>query len=157
MAILTFNPTIISTVLQKIISTGFHNVVKDPVTEPVDPIVDPESRYIYDNSMNDLLVRSESLINILISRLTSDIERIQNVILLLLIIMMILVVLFVLDTVHTMIKSNRKYNQFMNILLTLSTEEIESLRSNLSLFNTALLGNLSDLEFISHVMLLRTT
>jgi len=138
-----------SQVTDKIITKGFANFQKGlPTASDDESTIDPDSRFIFDNSFNDLLVESEAILSEVEDMSSENLKDAKLVILIVLAVTLGVLALFVVFSIHSMIKLNKEYLKFMKVLCTIPKKDAAKTQVILTAFEEQLLKDCDDEDFI---------
>ena len=119
---------------KKIINKGFVNLQKPIPEEALVDFIDKESRFIFDNSFDDLLVSSEYLISQVELYMAQTFSRSTKILLAILVAILILIAMFLLFWFRYTISITKDFFRFSNGLSTISLRETETVQSKLSAY-----------------------
>jgi len=134
-----------SQVTEKIITKGFANVNK-PL--PATNAIDPDSRFIFDNSFNDLLAESEATLEKVEHQSSENLKDSKRVVLIVLIATLAVIAIFVIFSIHSMVQINNQYLKFMRALFTIPRKDAAKTQVILTAFNEQLIKDCDDEDFI---------
>jgi len=135
-------------VIEKILSKGFKNVAKEYPSTPLVDYIDSDSRFIFDNSMNDFLEKSKETMDALEVSLIDHINNMQSFILTLLSIVLSISIIFIIFALIFLRSINLSGNRFKNIFFTFEVDEAIEIQHTLDVFLSSLEERCSDEVFI---------
>ena len=132
---------------KKIINKGFINLQKPIPEEALVDFVDKESRFIFDNSFDDLLISSEYLITEVELYMAQTFSHSTKISLAILVTILILIAMFLLFWLRYTMSIMKDFFRFSNGLSTISPREIETVQSKLSAYQDFLSKDLYGIDY----------
>ena len=117
-----------------LVSIGMINIYKAPPELPTKDFIDEYSRFIFDNSFDDLLVRSNYLIRIVKEHLFQKLTIAKKVILVMLITFLLFLVLFIITSFAFIRHINNDFRFLMEILYDIPLKDTESIEQSIIRF-----------------------
>lgn len=134
--------------MEKIISLGLDNVGNIADNTSIDYVIDYGSRFLFDNSFNDLLVVSEDIITSVENTLFSNLSDSKNLSTFVLSGTIVLIILFILVSIRSMYQINKDYLKFMKVFFTIPKNEAVRTAFLLTTFQTLITNDYDDSDFI---------
>jgi len=122
----------------KIIASGYEIIQIPDLGYLLYDFIDPISRFIYDNSYDDLLINSENLIEVMKEKLASDLDNSKNQIIALLSLILTLLTLFAAGAFAFVFTLNKEVKRFFIKLQTAQPSEIKKTLFLLTTFSKML-------------------
>ena len=105
-------------------------------------------RFVFDNSVDDLLVVAEDISDVLFQKITDSCDGAKDVNVFILITSLMILCFFAGVSLYFVIKVNRQFFRFMNVLITLPVPETEATREQLYMYDKILNQDFEENEYI---------
>lgn len=130
---------------ESIISQGFF-VVNQPYPEQPLPDIGKEARFIFDNSMNNILVNSENLTEIVYNEVQKVFKAEKKDEIWVLYTGLFFIILFIVFSLKYVVNINKEYFRFMNMFFTIRLEDIAKVTLTLTTFDELLVKDYENIQ-----------
>ena len=121
--------------------SSLHFILHESTPEAVSTAPDVETRYYFDNSVNDLLISSENIISLLGKELQSIFKRIHQSNTLLFFSSVSVLILLLINSVDFMARLRRDFVKFGHVIFTISRDDSSKIEQDIFAFQRTLEGS----------------
>ena len=140
-------------------TTNNMNAVKDIISNgflvasypyPDQPLAElpPGFRFVFDNSVDDMLIVAEDMSDVLFKKITDSCDGAKSINVFILVTSLMILCFFALVSLYFVIKVNRQFFRFMNVLMTLPVNETDMTRDQLYIYDKILSQDFDENEYI---------
>ncbi len=134
---------------KRIYSAGLHFIATWVAIDPSLYPTNRPSRFILDNSSNDLLIVSEYLLELLKAHIFDSLSQSKNTMTTLLIITMVILLLFVFVSLGYVMHRNKKSQKFMEAFFTIPSNKVAIIEKSLTKFKDSLEQDLEGVDLLA--------
>jgi len=134
---------------KRIYSAGLHFIATWVAIHPSEYPTDKATRFVLDNSSNDLLIVTENIIEVLKANILDSLSQSKHTMTKLLIVTMVVLMLFVLTSLKYVVNRNKESLKFMEAVFTLPSNKIAIIEKSLTKFKDSLEQDLEGIDLLA--------